>query len=181
MRYYLIIISLFWDMILVRTVLQICGVNTIGTFSTVLRVTHLILVMFLMMLVCVLDLMKCCMLLKNCHWTKHVDQITAEHLRHASNRLSVFLVCFSGWLMHGVLPDSMLTVLFVPLIKNKTVKISSIDNYRPIALASILSKVLERILLDWLQDHILTTDRQFGFKSKHSTDLFNSIQFSLFV
>lgn len=101
-----------------------------------------------------------------------LDQITAEHLRHASNRLSVLLaVCFSGFLMHGVLPDSMLTVLLVPVIKNKTCKISSIDNYRPIALTSILSKVLERILLVRLQDYILTTDNQFGFKSKHSTDL----------
>jgi len=67
--------------------------------------------------------------------------------------------------------DSMLTVLLVPVIKNKTGKISSIDNYRPIFLDSILSKVLERILLDRLQDYIFTTDNQFSFKIKHSTDL----------
>lgn len=38
-------------------------------------------------------------------------------------------------------------------------------------MASILSKVLERILLDRLQAYLITTDNQFGFKNKHSTDL----------
>lgn len=42
---------------------------------------------------------------------------------------------------------------------------------RPNALASILSRVLEQILLDRLQAYLITTDNQFGFKNKHSTDL----------
>ena len=100
------------------------------------------------------------------------DQISAEHLRYSSHRASVLLaLCFSGMLMHGILPDYMLSVLLVPVVKEKTGKISSIDNYRPIALASVLSKVLERILLERMQDYILTTDEQFGFKSKHGTDM----------
>ncbi len=64
----------------------------------------------------------------------------------------------------------MLAVVLVPVVKDKTGKISSLENYRPIALASVLSKVLEQILLDRLQQYIVTTDNQFGFKSKHSTD-----------
>ncbi len=70
-------------------------------------------------------------------------------------------------LTHGILPDSVLSVLLVPVVKDKTGKMSSIDNYRPIALASVLSKVFERILLDRLHEYIVTTDNQFGFKSKH--------------
>lgn len=50
----------------------------------------------------------------------------------------------------------MLTVLLVPIVKDKTGKISNIENYRPIALASLLS----------------TTHNQFGFKPKHSTDMY---------
>lgn len=80
-------------------------------------------------------------------------------------------MCFSGLLAHGILPGSMLSVLLVPVIKDKTCKVSSIDNYRPIALASILSKVLEGILLDRLQEYVVTADNQFGFKNKHGTDL----------
>ena len=100
------------------------------------------------------------------------DKITAEHLKLASPRLAAKLaICFTGLMTHGILPDSMLTVTLVPVIKDKAGKVGSMDNYRPIALASILSKVLERVLLDRLCEYIYTTDNQFGFKAKHSTDL----------
>ena len=100
-----------------------------------------------------------------------LDQITAEHLKYACDRTPVLLaMCFTGMLMHGTLPDSILSVLLVPVVKNKTGKISSKENYRPIALASILSKVLEIILLDRISVYAVTTDNQFGFKSKLGTD-----------
>lgn len=47
---------------------------------------------------------------------------------------------------HGLLPDSLLSVTLVPVIKGKAGKVGSLDNYRPIALVSVVSKVLERIL-----------------------------------
>lgn len=100
------------------------------------------------------------------------DQITVEHLKFASHRLVVLLaLCFTGMLIHGTLPSSMLSVLLVPVIKDKTGKISSIENYRPIALASVMSKVLEIILLDRFHQYVTTNDEQFGFKSKHGTDM----------
>ena len=39
-------------------------------------------------------------------------------------------------------------MVLVPIIKDKTGRIDRIDNYRPIALACVVSKVVERILLD---------------------------------
>ena len=100
------------------------------------------------------------------------DHVAAEHLKHASHKVSVLLtLCFSGLLMHGILPKSMMAVILVPVVKNKTGKLSSIDNYRPIALASTVSKVFECILLERLSEYIQTTDNQFGFKKKHGTDL----------
>lgn len=69
------------------------------------------------------------------------DGIAAEHLKHASYRLSPLLaLCFTGLLVHGVLPDSILSVLLVPVLKEKAGRLNSMDNYRPIALASILSR-----------------------------------------
>lgn len=59
----------------------------------------------------------------------------------------------------------------IKVIKDKAGRMGSLDNYRPIALASIVSKVLERILLGRIQDLINSPDNQFGFKSKHGTDL----------
>lgn len=77
-----------------------------------------------------------------------MDCITAEHLKYASHKLCPFLsMCFNGCLVHGVLPNAIISVMLLPVLKDKAGKRNSIDNYRPIALASILSKVLERILL----------------------------------
>ena len=76
----------------------------------------------------------------------------------------------SSFLVHGFLPDEMMAVALVPIIKSKSGRIMSKDNYRPIALASIVSKVLEKILLNRLYIFLDTCSNQFGFKKKHSTD-----------
>ena len=55
-------------------------------------------------------------------------------------------MCFTSFISHGFLPESMLSVMLVPVIKDKAGKISSKDNYRPIALASVISKLVEVII-----------------------------------
>lgn len=45
----------------------------------------------------------------------------------------------------------------VPVIKDKAGKVNSMWNYRPLALASIMSKVLETILLSRLENYITTS------------------------
>lgn len=65
---------------------------------------------------------------------------------------------FTGFKINGILPDSMLFILLVPVIKDKAGKVGCLDNYRPIALASILSKVLKRILLDRVGGYVLFLD-----------------------
>ena len=79
-------------------------------------------------------------------------------------------MCFTAMFIHGHLPDSMMSVVLIPIIKDKTGKINSRDNYRPIALASVVSKVLEIIMLDRLTDAMITEANQFGFKKKLGTD-----------
>ena len=101
-----------------------------------------------------------------------MDCITTEHLKYASHKLCPLLsICFNGCLVHGVLPNAIMSVVLVPVLKDKAGELNRIDNNRPIALASILSKVLERILLTKLEMYVLTNDNQFGFKRKHGTDL----------
>ena len=57
----------------------------------------------------------------------------------ASNILVPLLaMCFTSFISHGFLSESMLSVMLVPVIKDKAGKISSKDNYRPIALASVV-------------------------------------------
>lgn len=79
------------------------------------------------------------------------DNIAAEHLKLASPRVAALLsICLTGLMTHSILPDTMLTVILVPVIKDRVGKIGSLDNYRPITLASILSKVLEKFQWQWM-------------------------------
>ena len=100
-----------------------------------------------------------------------IDGIYAEHLKYCSlNYRSLLARCMTSFLVHGYLPDTLMSVILVPIIKDKSGKINSKDNYRPIAIASTMSKLLEKLLLERLNNYLVTSSNQFGFKSKHSTD-----------
>ena len=57
----------------------------------------------------------------------------------------------------------------VPIPKNKRKSQNDSNNYRAIALSSVLGKLLDRILLTKYHDELTTSDYQFGFKKQHST------------
>ena len=83
-------------------------------------------------------------------------EYNAEHLKYCSRRIIPLLaMCISALFIHGFLPDSMLSVVLVPVIKDKCRTVNDSDNYRPIALplASVISKVVEKILLNRMSDH----------------------------
>merc|ERR1712055_1078551 len=100
-----------------------------------------------------------------------LDGIYAEHLKYGSKDYWPLIAqCVTSFLVHGYLPDTLMSVVLVPIIKDKSGKINSKDNYRPIAIASTMSKLLEILLLERLSNFLLTTSHQFGFKKSHSTD-----------
>ena len=59
----------------------------------------------------------------------------------------------------------------VPIVKNKTGDTSDKNNYRPIAIVTVASKLFEICILKVLDAYLITHDHQFGFKYKHSTDM----------
>ena len=71
---------------------------------------------------------------------------------------------------HAYMPVSMLNSVIVPIVKNKCGNLSDKNNYRPIALSSITSKVFEHVILTRMESYLWTNDNQFGFKPSHSTD-----------
>ncbi|CAL4169330.1 unnamed protein product [Meganyctiphanes norvegica] len=100
------------------------------------------------------------------------DNIYAEHIKYASKSLVPLIsICFTACFVHGFLPTSLLTVVLVPIIKNKAGNVNSIDNYRPVALSNIFSKILELIILNRIECYLMTNANQFGFKRNHGTDL----------
>ena len=75
--------------------------------------------------------------------------------------------------------DAMLSVVLVPIMKDKCGKIDSKDNYRPVALASVTSKIVEMILLDRMSDELDTLSNQFGFKNEKWNRLGSSVSMDL--
>ena len=70
------------------------------------------------------------------------DNISPKSLKFASNRLSVLLfLCFFICLSHGYLPPAMIKTTIVPIVKNKCGNIYKSNSYRPIALATIITKL----------------------------------------
>ena len=100
------------------------------------------------------------------------DGICAEYLKFSNVKLHTLLaLCFSLCLSHGYLPIALIETTIIPIVKNKSGNLSDSNNYRPIALATIVSKILESVLLIKCGEYLTTCDNQFGFKSCHSTDL----------
>ena len=100
------------------------------------------------------------------------DELYAEHYKVAGVPCAVHLaMCFSMMLSHNILPPSLTRVVLCPIVKDKNGDISSKDNYRPVALATVSSKILERAILNRCKVSLATSDHQFGFKEGHSTDM----------
>ena len=68
-------------------------------------------------------------------------------LKHASANIHVlFSLFYTTAINHGYLPNNFMKTIIVPLVKNKTGDISDVNNYRPIALVTVTSKIFENIL-----------------------------------
>ena len=65
----------------------------------------------------------------------------------------------------------MIETAIVPIVKNKCGNITDYNNYRHIALATIVSTLLESDLLMKCEQYLTTSANQFGFKTGHSTDI----------
>ena len=99
-----------------------------------------------------------------------------DYLRNTLNMLmdrcvTVLLsIFYTGAIRHGYLPGDFMKTIIIPLVKNKSGDLSDVNNYRPIALVTVVSNNFENILLELMEPYLSTTDNQFGFKKGHSTD-----------
>ena len=79
----------------------------------------------------------------------------------------LFILC----LFHGVVPDNCLASVIIPLVKDKNKNLQDVNNYRPIAVASTISKLFECFILHQINPFLQTAHNQFGFKEKHSSNM----------
>ena len=110
-------------------------------------------------------------LLKN-KKTSDTDGISSAFVKKISLTVSKpLLIIFSKSFKDGVIPQQLKQSKIIPLFKSGDR--TYMDNYRPIALLSTFSKILEKIvckrLSDYLEKNELLSKFQFGFRKEHST------------
>jgi exonuclease III len=99
------------------------------------------------------------------------DGLSIEHLKFAGPHLPRVLYLLFGYcLAHSYMPDDMIRTVVTPIIKNKTGDLADKNNYRPISLATVLSKVFDSVLDKHLNNYVKLHDNQFGFRPKLSTE-----------
>ena len=99
------------------------------------------------------------------------DGLEAEYFKYACDKLYILIaLCFNFMMHHSYVPGSLMTTIIVPIVKDKRGLITDKDNYRPIAITTIASKIFESLILNRTEDLLITHANQFGFKAKHSTD-----------
>ena len=73
----------------------------------------------------------------------------------------------------GIFPDGLKISLITPVYKNEDKSLFS--NYRPVAVLSCFSKILEKLmykrLMDYIERHNILYDKQYGFRKKRSTEM----------
>ena len=74
----------------------------------------------------------------------------------------------------GVFPSAFKTVLVKPLLKRNGLDVLDPNSYRPVPNLPFLSKILEKLVFNQLNDFIISINIhkkfQSGFRAKHSTE-----------
>ena len=88
--------------------------------------------------------------LQNCRKAAGPDNISAATIKHCADQLAiVFTDIFNLSLQQGIVPKCFKTSTIIPIPK-KT-KITCLNDYRPVALMSIVMKIFERLVLRYLK------------------------------
>lgn len=98
--------------------------------------------------------------------------IDADSLKLCCKSVSTCLeLFFNSCLCHSFLPLKLMEVQIVPILKKPSLDKTKMGNYRPIAIASIVSKVLEKAILSICQPYLHTSYNQFGYKQGVGTEM----------
>ena len=100
-----------------------------------------------------------------------LDGIYSEHFKYGADNLRILLsMVLNSMLIHAHLPPMLMSTKISPIVKDKKGDLGSADNYRPIAITCILSKVFELMILERHKSTLETSANQFGYKPKHGTE-----------
>ena len=100
------------------------------------------------------------------------DGINASFIKHGKTAISEILTKLINECINvGFFPDCLKRALVVPIHKKDDKDIP--NNYRPISLLPCISKLFEKVIykriVDFCKSQKIISEKQFGFRNKHST------------
>ena len=99
-------------------------------------------------------------------------RVLSNNYIHGTDYLFMYLsFLFSSMINHGYAPDTFLQANMIPIPKGARANVTDSNMYRSIAISSIMSKILDNVIIEQQQFALSTSAYQFGFKSKASTVL----------
>ena len=105
-----------------------------------------------------------------------VDGLSSDNFKNGTHLLNVYIsLLFSSMLVHGTAPAGLLLSTLVPLIKNKRGNKCNSNNYRAIAISSLLGKLFDIIILKEQYTSLSTDVLQVGFKPHSPTTICTSL------
>ena len=107
-----------------------------------------------------------------------VDNIPTNLLKDSASEISRPLSHIINLsLRTGIVPNEWKIARLTPI--HKSGDVTKADNYRPISILPVVSKIMERAvqkqLKDYLEENKLLSDTQFGYRKKRSTELATSL------
>ena len=96
----------------------------------------------------------------------------SDALKHTVNVIAEPLAnIFKAYLVHGHVSKNFLMCSLRPILKDNRKSASQSNNYRLIAISSLLLKLIDLLILELLGDKLVVSSLQFGFEKDSSTTL----------
>ena len=97
---------------------------------------------------------------------------TSNCVKNAPSALYIHIaIILRSFLTHGHISSIILTSIIMPLIKDKLGDNQNSDNYRSIALSSIILKILDWVFLTLFKDQLKLDELQFAYQKNCSTTM----------
>ena len=96
--------------------------------------------------------------------TSGSDDVFPEHVLYAGDASVYDLTdLFNFCVIHDFVPVSFSSSVIMPVVKDKNGDASKYNNYRPVSLVTMFSKMLELCLFSRLESYLKVDELQFGF------------------
>ena len=104
--------------------------------------------------------------------TDPLVSITSDCLVNGPQILyGILSFCLQSYVNHGHVSDFLLILTMVPIVKDKLGDLTSSNNYRSIAISSLIMKIFDNAIMSAFKENLKFDDLQFGYQSEVSTSM----------